>query len=76
MKKTEIFIFVLHPFKNIPINKTMPFFVYSLPYEDPKRPGYMFYCELTAKGIPPEKWWNKYKVPHFIVVEMKIVDTP
>ncbi|MDR6734917.1 hypothetical protein [Sphingobacterium sp. 2149] len=59
-------------FKNIPINKTLPLFIYSLPYEDPKRPGYLFYCELTAYGIPPEKWWEKYKIEHFIVVEMKI----
>nr|WP_276898049.1 hypothetical protein [Pedobacter kyonggii] len=60
-------------FKKIPVNKTIPLFVYSLPYEDPKQPGYLFYCALTADGVPPEKWWDKYKVKHFIVVEMKIV---
>lgn len=60
-------------FKKIPTNKTIPLFVYSLPYEDPKQPGYQFYCALTANGIPPEKWWDKYKVKHYIVVEMKIV---
>jgi hypothetical protein len=60
-------------FKKIPINKTIPLFVYSLPYEDPKQPGYQFYCALTANGVPPEQWWKKYKIKHFIVVEMKIV---
>lgn len=60
-------------FKSIPVNKTLPLFVYSLPYEDPKRPGYLFYCELTALGIPPDKWWDKYKIEHYIVVEMNIV---
>lgn len=60
-------------FKNVPVNKTLPLFIYSLPYEDPNRPGYKFYCELTANGVPLEKWWEKYKIEHFIVVEMKIV---
>jgi hypothetical protein len=60
-------------YKSIPINTTLPLFVYSLPYKDPKRPGYSLYCELTTNGIPPNKWWEKYKIEHFIVVEMKIV---
>ena len=60
-------------FKAIPVNKTLPLFAYSLPYEDPKQPGYMFYCAITANGVPPEKWWETYKIPHFIIVEMKIV---
>lgn len=60
-------------FKKIPIDKTIPLFVYSLPYEDPKNPGYLYYCALTANGVPPEKWWIKYKVTHYIVVEMKIL---
>lgn len=60
-------------FKKIPINQTIPLFVYSLPYEDPKQPGYKFYCVLTANGVSPEKWWDNYKVKHYIVVEMKIV---
>ena len=60
-------------FKKIPVNRTIPLFVYSLPYEDPKQPGYKFYCALTANGIPPEKWWEKYGVKHYIVVELKIL---
>ena len=60
-------------FKNIATNTTMPLFVYSLPYEDPKQPGYKYYCALTADGVPPDKWWDKYKVEHYIIVEMKIV---
>jgi len=60
-------------FKNIPLNSQLPLFAYSLPYEDPKQPGYRFYCALTANGVPPEKWWMTYKIPHYIVVEMKIV---
>jgi len=60
-------------YKNIPTNSTLPIFVYSLPYEDPRQPGYKFYCALTAEGISPEKWWEKYKVEHYIIVELRIV---
>lgn len=60
-------------FKSIPVNKTLPLFAYSLPYNDPKKPDYSFYCVITSEGIPPEKWWETYKIPHFIIVEMKIV---
>ncbi|MGY4385448.1 hypothetical protein ACVWYN_002488 [Pedobacter sp. UYP24] len=60
-------------FKSIPVNTTLPIFAYSLPYEDPKQPGYLFYCAITANGVPPEKWWDTYKIPHYIIVEIKIV---
>lgn len=60
-------------FKSISTSSMLPLFVYSLPYEDPKKPGYKFYCALTANGISPDEWWDKYKVEHYIIVEMKIV---
>lgn len=60
-------------FKSIPVDKTLPLFAYTLPYEDPKQPGYSFYCAVTSNGVPPEKWWETYKIPHYIIVEMKIV---
>lgn len=60
-------------FKSIPLNSTLPLFAYSLPYEDPKQPGYLYYCAITAYGVPPEKWWETYKIPHYVIVEMKIV---
>lgn len=59
-------------FKKIPTNKAVPLFVYSLPYEDPKWPGYQFYCALTSDGIPPDKWFEKYRVKHLIVVQLQI----
>ena len=61
-------------FKTIPVGKTLPLFAYSLPYDDPKQPGYLFYCAITANGVPPEKWWDTYKIAHYIIIEMKIVD--
>ena len=60
-------------FKTIATNTTLPLFVYSLPYEDPKQPNFKFYCALTADGVPPDKWWDTYKIAHYIIVEMKII---
>ena len=48
--------------------------VYSLPYEDPERPGYLFYCELSREGVPPEKWGEKFGVLHYIVFQLQLID--
>lgn len=47
--------------------------VYSLPYEDPNRPGFLFYCELSREGIPPEKWGEKFGVEHYIVFKLQLI---
>jgi len=54
-----------------PKNSFSPFLVYSLPYEDPSSPGFYKYCALTADGVTPEKWGEVYKVPHYILLEIK-----
>lgn len=54
-----------------PKNSFSPFLVYSLPYEDPASPGFYKYCALTADGVAPEKWGEVYKVPHYILLEIK-----
>lgn len=59
-------------FVNVPKNRTFPLLVYSLPYQDPKKPGYLFYCELTADSVPPEQWGKKYNIKHYIIVYMRI----
>ena len=56
----------------VPIGKPFPFFTYSLPYEDPKNPGWLQYCALTADGVAPEKWGEKYGVQHYVVLELTI----
>ena len=56
----------------VPVGKSFPFFTYSLPYEDPKKPGWLLYCALTADGVPPEKWGEKYGVPHYVIIELTI----
>jgi hypothetical protein len=60
-------------FKNIALNTTLPVFAYSLPYNDPKQPGISYYCAITKNGVQPDKWWDTYKIPHYIIVEMKII---
>jgi len=57
----------------VPIGKAFPLLVYSLPYEDPARPGYLFYCALTADGTPPEQWGQKFGVKHLIILELSIL---
>ena len=57
---------------NVPIEKTFPLFVYTLPYENPKYPGYKFYCELSKNGVPPEKWVDVYGVRHLMIIYVTI----
>ena len=54
----------------IPVGDKIPFLIYSLPYEDPDG-GYR-YCQLTAEGIPPEKWGQHYGVKHYIIFYLRI----
>ncbi|MEM0940603.1 MAG: hypothetical protein AAGI25_12560 [Bacteroidota bacterium] len=55
---------------NDPIN----LLVYSLPYEDPERPGYLFYCELSREGTPPEQWGEKFGIEHYIIFKLQLID--
>ncbi|MEM7109069.1 MAG: hypothetical protein AAF519_12650 [Bacteroidota bacterium] len=48
--------------------------VYSLPYEDPEKPGYFFYCELSREGIAPEKWGEEFGIMHYIVFQFQLID--
>jgi hypothetical protein len=45
--------------------------VHSLPYQDPKQPGFSSYCELSSKGVPPSQWGEKYGVEHYITFEIQ-----
>lgn len=54
-------------------NEPIDMLVFSLPYEDPARPGYLFYCELSREGTPPEKWGEKFGVEHYIVFKLQLI---
>jgi hypothetical protein len=56
------------------LNQKYPLLVYSLPYEDPSKPGWKDNCGLSKEGVPPEKWWDKYKVPHYIVFYIEFLE--
>lgn len=57
-------------------DKTKPIIllVHSLPYEDPKKPGHLFYCKLSVDGIPPENWGEKFGVKHYIIFKLHLID--
>ena len=58
---------------NVAVKMPLTLFAYSLPYQDPKRPGWLMYCELSREGIPPEKWGEKFGVKHYIIFELKFL---
>ncbi|MBL7993547.1 MAG: hypothetical protein JNN25_19075 [Candidatus Kapabacteria bacterium] len=53
-------------------DQTIMLLVLSLPYKDPKNPGWSSYCELSSKGVPPAEWGTKYGVEHYITFELKL----
>ena len=55
-------------------NEPINLLVYSLPYEDPNYPGYLFYCELSREGIPPEQWGEKFGVKHYIIFKIELIN--
>ncbi|MFW5761774.1 MAG: hypothetical protein ACOCXH_12415 [Cyclobacteriaceae bacterium] len=61
-------------YSSFPKNKATNLLAYSLPYEDPERPGLLFYCELSREGISPEKWGDKFGVKHYIVFKFQIIE--
>lgn len=54
--------------------KPITLLAYSLPYEDPKKPGNMYYCQLSKDGIPPENWGEKFGVKHYIIFKIHLID--
>ena len=69
---TRDFLMSYEELVNVPIEKTFPLFVYTLPYENPKYPGFKFYCELSKNGVPPEKWMDVYGVRHLMIIYLTI----
>lgn len=47
-----------------------PLLVYSLPYEDSKNPGYLYYCKLTGNDIDPKNWFREYGIKHYIIFDL------
>lgn len=60
--------------ENFVASQPIDVLVLSLPYKDPEQPGYLFYCELSREGTPPEKWGEKFGVEHYIVFKLQLID--
>jgi hypothetical protein len=56
------------------LNERIATLSYSLPYEDPNKPGHLFYCVLSTEGIHPSEWGLKYGVQHYIIFEFEIIE--
>jgi len=54
------------------INKPFTLFAYSLPYTVPERPDFLYYCELSKNGTPPERWGEVFNIRHYITLDMVI----
>ncbi len=58
-------------------NKKTPLFTFALPYtvkDDNKGNTESSYCQLTYDGVPPEQWYEKYGVEHYIIFYLTVVD--
>ncbi len=52
-------------------NQPIMLLVYSLPYQNPQKPGWSSYCELSSTGVPPAEWGKKYGIKHHITFEIQ-----
>ena len=52
-------------------NVAFPAFVYMLPYE---RGNWKMYCAVEDSGEVVEEWGKKFKIPHYLIFEMKFDD--
>ena len=55
--------------RNFPVGKKVPFLVYTLPYE---KDGWLLWCSLAQSKIPVAKWYEKFKISHFVVYNLII----
>ena len=49
-----------------------PIFSFTLPYEDPERPGYMLYCAIQGMEVPVEKWGTELKIPDYYIFSIVV----
>jgi hypothetical protein len=56
-------------FVDVPLNEEFPILAIITPvkHED----GYSSYCEVAQSEVAPEKFGEKFKIPHYFVITMK-----
>ena len=54
---------------NVPLNEEFPILAIITPakVKDEKSS----YCDVAQSGVEPEKYWDKFEIPHYFVVSMK-----
>jgi hypothetical protein len=55
---------------SVKVNKPYPLLVYTMPAPNDKVIKGGSYCILGLDGTPAEKWGEKYKLKHYIVIEL------
>lgn len=56
-------------FRNVSVNEEFSILAIITPVEIEK--GYFSYCEIAQSEVEPDKYWEKFKIPHYFVVTMK-----
>lgn len=59
----------LKKFINVPINEEFPILAIITPTK--QKDGFSSYCEVAQSEIAPEKFWEKFEIPHYFVITMK-----
>ena len=54
---------------DVPITGEFPILAIITPVEMEK--GYFSYCEIAQSEVPPEKYGEKFKLPHYFIITMK-----
>ena len=56
-------------YTNVPVNKEFPILAIITPTK--QKDGSSSYCEVAQSEVDPEKFWEKFKIPHYFVITMK-----
>ena len=56
-------------FTNVSINEEFPILAIITPVKVTERKN--SYCEVAQSGVKPEKYWEKFGIPHYFVITMK-----
>gem|GEM_PF-1555577 len=53
----------------LPLGPAAILAVYTLPYE---KEGFGYYCGLAESRVPVTEWYNRFKVPHYVVYRVRV----
>ncbi len=59
----------INKFADVPLNEEFPILAIITPVK--LEDGYSSYCEVAQSGVAPERFWEKFKIPHYFVITMK-----